>query len=379
MSSRHIAVLLTGTALFVCGSFPAAAIEPDAAAKALAAAIVKGSNVDATYDSAELDGSNVSISGFKVTRKGEADTVTFEEVVIENPTDSSTGIFDSPKITFSAGSLAGESNGSIGEGVVTDVTVLDPAKVKEGGLSGSMLFHTAEATDIKVSQKDKPGEVTIDRIYVEAGNVVDNVPQDSKGAVEGLTLPAAMFPPEGGFTPQTIGYENLVLGVTWDGSRDPAAKTVTVRDFTLSIEDGGDLSIEGLLGEVPDAHTLNDPAAAQNVTKTKLHNLWIRYDDNSLAGRIMDYLAKQQNLSREEYAKQMSAALPFLLMALNNQAFQDQVATALGGFLQDPQSLTIEIAPDAPVSGDDLIALAKTEPGSIPDKLKATVTANSPE
>jgi hypothetical protein len=55
------------------------------------------------------------------------------------------------------------------------------------------------------------------------------------------------------------------------------------------------------------------------------------------------------------------------------------VATAIGGFLQDPKSLTIDIAPDAPVSGDDLIALAKTEPGAIPDKLKATVTANAPE
>src|SRR4029079_9174587 len=104
--------------------------------------------------------------------------------------------------------------------------------------------------------------------------------------------------------------------------------------------------------------------------KTQLHNLTIRYDDKSLAGRVLDFLAKQQNLSRDDYAKQISAALPFLLAAINNPPFQSQVAAAVGGFLKDPKSLTIDFAPDAPVSGDDLIALAKTQPGAIPDKLK---------
>ena len=103
--------------LFVIGgSFPAAAIEPDDAANALAAAVVKGSNVEATYDSAELDGSNIDIQGFKITRKSEADTVTFDDVVIENPTDSDNGIFESPKIIFTGGTVTGDANGTLGRG-----------------------------------------------------------------------------------------------------------------------------------------------------------------------------------------------------------------------------------------------------------------------
>ena len=257
--------------------------------------------------------------------------------------------------------------------------MLDPAKDTGGGLGSNILFHTAEATDLKVTHKDQPGEVTVDRMYVESGNVVDNVAQDSKGSVEGITIPSSLFPPDSGFRPQSLGYDKLVLDVSWDGSRDLAAKTVTIREFTLSIENGGDLSFEGVLGEVPDARKLNDSTAAQDVTKTQLHNLTIRYDDKSLAGRVLDFLAKQQNLSRDDYAKQISAALPFLLAAINNPPFQNQVAEAVGGFLQDPKSLTIDLTPDAPVSGDDLMALAKTQPGAIPDKLKATVTANTAE
>ncbi len=379
MSSRSLAVLLAGTAFLVGGSFPAVAIEPEAAAKALAAAIVKGSHVEATFDSATLDGSNIDIQGFKITRTSEEETISFDDVVIESPVDSASGVFESPKITFSGGTLTGQSSGTLGDATITEVTVLDPAKQTGSGIGGSILFHTAEATDLKVTRKDQPGDVTVDRIHVESGNVVNNVAQDSKGSVEGITLSAALFPPEAAFKPASIGYDNLVLDVSWDGSRDLAAKTMTIRDFTLSIEDGGDLSVEGVIGEVPDATSLNDPAAAQNVAKTQVHNLTIRYDDKSLAGRVLDFMAKQQNVSREDYAKQISAALPFLLMTLNNQAFQDQVATAIGGFLQDPKSLTIDIEPQAPVSGDDLIALAKTQPGAIPDKLNASVTANSPE
>jgi len=379
MSSRSTAVLLASTALVICGSIPAFAIEPDAAAKALAAAIVKGSHVEATYDSAELDGGNIDISGFKITRTSEQDSVTFEDVVIESPTDSPDGIFQSPKITFSGGTLSGEASGTLGEATITEVTVLDPAKDTGNGLGGSILFHTAEATDLKITPKKEPGEVTIDRIYVEASNIVENVAQDSKGSVEGITLASSMFPAESAFKPEMIGYDKLVLDVSWDGSRDKTAKTMTIRDFTISVENGGDVSIEGEIGEVPDAHTLNDPTAAANVTKTQLRNLTIHYQDNSLAGRILDFVAKQQNVSRADYVKQLSDALPFLLAALNNPTFQTQVATALVGFLQDPKSLTLEIAPDSPVSGDDLIALAKSQPGAIPDKLKATLTANAPQ
>jgi hypothetical protein len=271
MSSRSFAVLLAGTALFVGGSFPAAAIEPDAAAKALAAAIVKGSHVEATFDSAEMDGSNIDISGFKVTRTGEQDTVTFDDVVIENPTDAANGIFSSPKITFSTGTLSGgDADGTIGGATITDVTVLDASKDTSGNaFGGAMLFHTAEATDLDIKPKKEPGEVTIDRIYVEVSNVVDNVAQDSKGSVEGITLASSMFPPEAAFKPEMIGYDKVVIDVSWDGTRDAAAKTLTIRDFTVSVEDGGDLSIEGEIGELPDAHTLNDPAAAANVTTAR--------------------------------------------------------------------------------------------------------------
>jgi hypothetical protein len=378
MSSRSTAVLLAGTAFLTLGSMPAAAIEPEAAADALAAALVEGSNVEATYESAELDGSDIIIKEFTVSRAAEKDTISFDEVIIEAPTEGETGLFQAPRITFTAGSLTGESNGSVGEATMTDVTVLDAKEQAGSGLGNNILFATAEATGLKIVPAGESAEVTAERVYMESGNVVDNVAQDSKGSVEGVTLPPEVFP-ETGFKPDAFGYDKIVFDVSWDGSRDLTAGTMTIRDFTINIVDGGELSMEGVIGELPDPRKLNDAGAASSVTKTQLHHLTIHYDDNSLAGRVLDFFAKQQGMARADYAKQMADALPFLLIVLNNQAFQNEVAAALGAFLRDPQSLTIEITPDTPVSGDDLIALSKTEPGTIPDRLNASVTANAPE
>lgn len=377
MTIRTHSMLLAGAMALLGSSLPANAIEADAAAKALAAAIVSGSNVEATYDSAAFEGSDVVIKGFAIARKSEEETITFGDLVIVSPTEGDNGVFQSPEIRFSGATITGKATGSMAAGVMTDVTVLEPP-AKPGGLGESILFRTADATDLRMQRSDQPGEITAARIHLESGNPVGNVAQDSKGVIEAVTLPPEAFPP-GGFQPQVFGYEKLVFDVSWDGSRDLAARTVTIRDFTLGIHEGGELSVSGLIGEVPDPRVLDNSGAATDVAKTQVHNLTIRYDDASLAGRILDFLAGQQGLTRDDYVKQISAALPFLLIALNNPAFQNEVAAALTGFLQDPRSLTIKVEPETPVSGNDLMSLAKTQPGEIPDRLKASVKANEAE
>jgi hypothetical protein len=133
--------------------------------------------------------------------------------------------------------------------------------------------------------------------------------------------------------------------MTWDGSRDIAANTVNVRDFTLTMENGGAFSMAAILGKLPAASAMNDPDASAKASQVEIHTITLRYDDMSLAGRVLDYLAQQQGITRQAYADQITAALPFMLAALNNAEFQNQVSGALGTFLKDPKSLTLKIEP----------------------------------
>lgn len=387
MPPRPAVALLGGVALLVL-PLPALAIEPEEAADALVEALTANSSASAEYDEATLDGGDVVITGLAFTHgakpasegqpASEGDKATFEEVVIESPSDDSDGVFDTPSITFTGGTMSGESSGTIGEAVLTGVTVLEPSQVEGREAAQAILFETAEATDLSVARGDEPGDVTIGRMYMETGNVVDNVPQENRGTVEDIRLPPEIFA-DGEFTPQSIGMEAMVFDVTWDGSRDQAADTVTINDFTLGLQNGGELSISGVVGKLPPPNAMNDDDASSKAAAMEVHRLTIRYDDASLAGKVLDLLAQQQGIPRAEYAEQIAGALPFLLASLNNPAFQEQVATAVGTFLQDPQSVTVEVAPESPISGAEIMGIAGSAPQTLPDRLNVTITANEAE
>ena len=116
MSPRLLAFLLSGAALFAT-ALPAAAIEPKAAADALAKALTSNTHNEAKYAAATQDGSNIVIKDLTITHepKGAASgddsessdrEITFAETVIENPSDGGGGIFQAPHITFSNGKSA---------------------------------------------------------------------------------------------------------------------------------------------------------------------------------------------------------------------------------------------------------------------------------
>jgi len=363
---------------FLAGTLPASAIEPDAVAKALGAAIIKGANVSASYDAAHTEGDNVVVDGLTITRLSTEQTLRFDKIVVASPAESDKGVFQSPLISFASGTLSGDSNGTIDAATVTDAVVLDASKLAGDALGESILFASAEVNGIHVSRQAEPGEVSIGRIAIESGNLLGDLAQDSKGKAENVTLSPDLFP-TGVFAPASFGYDNLALDVSWDSSRDVAAKTMTIRDFTVDIHEGGELSITGVMGNLPDPRILDDAGAATKASNAEVHQLTVRYRDNSLAGRVLDALAKRQGLTRSEYTQQLNAALPFLLLTLNNPAFQTQVTAAVKGFLENPQSLTISLDPDVPVSGSDIMSLLKSNPAIVPDRLKASVTANASE
>lgn len=379
MSPRLAAILLSGTALFAT-TYSANALEPDEVAQALAAAMTNGDKAEVTFDSATQNGADVVISGLTITRESDkSDTMTFAETVVEAPTDDSDGVFDSPGITFTDGTMAGETTGRIGSAVLSDVTVMEPpADAGADSPMQSIQFASLEATGLSFSQTGKPGEITVASISMETGNFVDNVPQDNSGSVEDIRIPPEMYA-EGQFQPSMIGYDEFVFDISWDGSRDPATDVVTVRDFTMGLQDGGSLSIAGAIGKVPPPGSFDDADASARAAAMEIHNISIRYDDSSLANRVLDLLAQQQGIPRADYVQQISGALPFLLASLNNPEFQNEVSTAVGAFLQDPRSLTIDIAPEAPVTGGEIFGIATTAPQTLPDRLNATVTANTAE
>ena len=373
-----IAFVASGFVVLGLGAVPAAAIEPSAVAEAIGAALIRGSKAVVSYDSAVFDGDNVVIKGFTLSRPTGSQSVRFEEAVIESPSEDGVGLFTSPRMTFTGGMLAGDPSGDIGFATATDVTVLDPAEAKGESFADGILYRTAEMRDIRLARESEPGELVVARVTAQLEEVAGTLREESTGTVEGLSLAPELFE-RGRFNPDKLGYEELVFDITWDGTHDGEAETMQIRDFTFSFRSGGDLSISGMLGNLPDPRVLNDIDVLDKVSDVTLYDLTIHYQDNSFAGRMLDLLAAEQKISRSDYVNQISAALPFLLAALSHPTFRAELITALAKFLQEPSSLTLDLEPGSPVSADEIASLAASTPGTLPDRLGASVRANSQE
>ncbi len=378
MSLRFFGALLAGSAFLCSSAISASAIEPKAVADAIGAALVKGGKSQFSYDAATRDGDNVVIDGFTLTRSSGEEALRFDKTVVESPSDDDIGLFRSPRITFSNGTAEGEPGGSVASAVATDVVVLDPADVNSEGFAESVRYRTAEVSDMHLSRDSAPRNVALTHAAMSFGDRLDDGRQDISGTMEGLTISPDMFT-RGRFKPEALGYDNLVFDIAFQGTLNRKDGSVVIQSSTVTLHDGGTLSISGTVSDLPDPRVLNDADVSAKVGGVELHDLVVRYQDTAFLGRLLDFLAGEQELSRDEYVEQLSAALPFLLAPLTHPDFRQKLIDALNAFFRDPQSLTFQIAPDPPISANEVRQMARSALGEVPDRLHASVSANSQE
>lgn len=91
----------------------------------------------------------------------------------------------------------------------------------------------------------------------------------------------------------------------------------------------------------------------------------VRYDDASLAGKLLDYFAAQSGTDRASFVTGLKAQLPLMLAGTGIPALNDVVIPPVEAFLDDPQSLEIKVAPPSPTSLLVLMAAAANPAGLI--------------
>ncbi len=368
------AMIAAPIALMTAGIGSAFAADADAFANALIAAMSGTNGTTATFDNATNSGGDIRIEGLTIVPPNDDNKIRFSSLFAVNVDENGNGEFSADRLEFVGGTISGEASGTIGTLTASDVTVLSAATIAAGNLPQGLIYKSGEVAGISIQPEGKPGPITIARITMETKSVVDNVPQDSTGSIAQITIPAS-YMTGGAVSAKSLGYENVVLDARWDGARDPATSVLTLREIALVMRDGGAITISGVLGNVP-ATRVNEPQMAMAaLSQLNIQSLSLRYDDDSLARRLIDSSAERQGIPAEQYVGQLSAALPFFLTAIRNPGFQAEVAEAVGSFLNDPTSLLIKLSPETPVSGAEIMGLVGTAPQTLPDRLKATIKA----
>jgi hypothetical protein len=197
---------------------------------------------------------------------------------------------------------------------------------------------------------------------------------------------------------EALGLSTISGTITQDMSWSMADGHIVLNEFLFDFDEVGALDITAdLTGLTPalldqiyamqatmgtDGEMTEEQAQAQMMQGMALMQgvsivgASVRYDDASLAGKLLDFFADQSGTDRATYVEGLKASLPALIGESGIPALVDLLVPPVSAFLDDPQSLEVRVAPPSPTSLLVLMAAAANPAGLIP-ALGLTVEANS--
>ena len=228
----------------------------------------------------------------------------------------------------------------------------------------------------------------------------DLVDLSSVLAVNGISLDLSTVSEDdadAGAVIEALGLTSISGNITQDLTWSMADGHMVVNEFLFDFADVGALDIKADLtgltpavldqiyamqaatgGSTPSeeqaqAQMMQGMALMQGVS---IVSASVRYDDASLAGRLLDFFAAQSGGDRATFVAGLKSMLPMLLAQSGIPALNDLVIPPVSAFLDDPQSLEVKVAPPSPTSLLVLMAAAANPAGLI-TALGLAVEANT--
>lgn len=158
------------------------------------------------------------------------------------------------------------------------------------------------------------------------------------------------------------------LDLTFDLTGLTPAVLSKLQEANAAVDAAGDPSSEA-------AQAAQSMMGMQLLQSLSIGGASLRYDDASLAGKLLEFFAKAQGLEKAQLVESLKTMVPQIIAGVGIPQLVDLVAPPVSAFLDDPKSLEIDIAPDAPTSLLVLMAAAQN-PASLITALGASVTAN---
>lgn len=346
--------------------------------------------LELTADSATNDGSdNILLSGIKIGY-GETESFEFDQFALQ-------GVVDAPNGGYVVSNMAVPQFQTETEGVrisfagaVVEGYFLAGAAETDPMLKGS-IYRRVEFGEFNIG----PGSNTA---FAFSGGEMNISPYEPGGIMEfdmklnDMVIDFAAAPnPQAKQTMAALGYETIQGNVTAEGVWDMDTGVTSLAPLKISADDAADLSMSFEIG----GYTPQLVAALQEMQKTMkgneqamgmamlglmqqldIRSISIGVDDNSLTGRLIDFFGSQQGMNRESTVALAKGMLPLGLAQLGHPEFAAKSAAAVGQFLDDPNNLTVQAAPTAPVPVAQVMGAATSNPASLIDLLAVKVTAN---
>ncbi len=387
---RRISTLCAGVVTALCFSGSAFAFEADDVAKRLTERLstlgykVTWDNVSKNGDSIVLDKVRATVSGVDEDAdigavilqgvKEDGGTYTIDTVSLPDYTNENDGI----KLSISGTSLTG--------------LVLPP----DGGektIRSAVPYSGFNVAGIVVSG---PGGEMFNLARLNASlDIPDGGKMASfKTLIESFKINSTAFPdPEARAGFAALGFSTVEGSVDSYGTWTLEDGRMSIEKMALIVNDAGTLDINLDIG----GYTMEFIESMQAIQKKMMeegenentglamlglmqqitfHSASIRFEDNSLTNKVLEFVAAQQGMRPADIANQAKAVLPFALAQLNNPQFATEVTTAVSAYLDNPRNIEVSATPGTPLPVALLIAGGMSAPENLPNQLGVKVLAN---
>ena len=371
-----------------------AAFAQDAAVADRLKAALAVQGVDISWTGVTGDNSSMVLQGVSVKPAAEKEALPIGDVKLEGVTEANGG-FDIATISTSA--FEHSKDGvtlNLTPFVIHDANI--PAEGATGPLGSMMIYKSAELENLTVKVADKTA-FSVDGVAVQITPPADGKAMEFSATTEkfnaDLTLVDDAKSKE---AINALGYQNISGNIEIGGTWQPSDGKMDLSKYDISVENAGTLGMTfGLGGYTVDfvksmqemqKKMAAQPEGADNsaqgmallglLQQLSFNGASVRFDDDSLTGKVLEYVGKQQGMSGKDIANQAKAIVPFGMAQLNNPELTAEVTAAVSKYLDDPKSLEISAEPPAAVPFALIMAGAMSNPLDLPKTLGVHVKAN---
>ncbi|GAA5664868.1 hypothetical protein Brsp07_03366 [Brucella sp. NBRC 14130] len=386
-------VLAAGTALSLVFGSAAMAADANAVAERIKALYAKQGG-ELSFANVQASGSDIVLQGTKIKLPtiGEKETA-IGDVTLQNVQDAPDGGYSIEQVTVPDLALAGETdkNDKAEMKGLAMQNVHIPSEKAKGPLDSIVMYDKLKIDEIQFGTPGKDGATVKGfDLSLDTTNKAEKI-----GYVWTIANIDATFE-KGGKNPLAPLDMNTFNGsLTSKGSWSPTSGDTSLDQLELEAKELGKINITGSLGGYDLAFLEAVQKTQENMSKAdadkdaaglailglaeqlNLKNLSIRFDNDTLTQKVLDYYAKQQGADGKQLGEQMKMMVPLMATQLKNPEFAQQLKVAADKYFTDPKSLTISASPDQPVTFASIVATASLDPTKIIQLLKISVDANN--
>lgn len=388
---RNLPVLSTGIVLAIGLAGQAFAFEADAVATRLSDTLAK-SGYQVSWAAMSVNGNAIVLEGVRASVIGLDDSIELGAVVLNGVAEDASGAYTIENVSLPDYSMEEDDIKVSMSGMSMHNLVLPPEGA-EKTLRSIVPYSGMKLASINVTG---PGGEILNMSNLEA---MMNIPNDGSQAdytttIEAFTVNSAAFPEaEARAAFAALGYSTIQGSLDSNGVWNPDDGRMTVDKMALTVEDAGtldiNLDIAGYTYEfiesmqamqkkmIEEGENQNTGLAMLGLMQQITFNsAKVRFDDNSLTNKVLEFVAMQQGMKPSDIANQAKAVLPFALAKLNNPEFATEVTLAVSTFLDNPGSIEVIANPGTPLPIALLIAGGMNAPEQLPVQLGVKVVAN---